>query len=322
MRGILILCLLAQFLIGRAQAGEAAAPTLPMPPGVKAIQAPGIQNLFTLGPNIFSGSAPEGDDGFAALARLGIKTIISVDGTTPDVDLAHKYKMRYVHLPHGYDGISSETQAQLVRAKEMAHGPVFIHCHHGKHRGPAAAAVVCMAEYGWTHEQAEAWLRAAGTATNYVGLYKTVRDFKKPTGAQLHALPGHFPEVVVVSGLTETMVEIDGRFDNLKAIRAAGYIAPNEHPDLAPANEAVILYEHFREAQRLPEAGKHGTNFLARLQAAEAEAHMAESLLHKFAQEPKPETRAQLDKTFDAMAKTCAACHQKYRDPAGIKSRP
>lgn len=31
--------------------------------------------------------------------------------------------------------------------------------------------------------------------------------------------------------------------------------------------------------------------------------------------------RLQLDKTFDAMAKTCSSCNKAHRDPSGIKTR-
>jgi protein tyrosine phosphatase (PTP) superfamily phosphohydrolase (DUF442 family) len=299
------------------------APTVskPSPPGVKALEAPGIHNLFAVGTNVFSGSAPEGEEAFAALEKLGVKTIITVDGAKPDVETARKHGIRYVHLPHGYDGISTNLQLRLVKAAETLPGPIYVHCHHGKHRGPTAAAIICMASNGWNSTQAEAWLVAAGTATNYTGLYEVVREFHKPTMEQLRAVPAEFPETAKVSGLVDAMVDIDERWDHLKAVRAAGYQAPKEHPDIQPANEIVILWEHYREAQRLPDAAHHGTDFIDRLKVAETEAKEAERLLRLFAAGPKPELRAQLDKTFDAMSKTCAACHKAHRDPAGIKAR-
>jgi len=131
--------------------------------------------------------------------------------------------MRYVHLPHGYDGISTNLQLQLARAAETLPGPIYVHCHHGKHRGPAAAAIICMANNGWSSDQAETWLVAAGTATNYAGLYQVVRQFQKPTAAQLRSISSDFPETAKVSGLVDAMVDIDNRWDYLKAIRAAAY---------------------------------------------------------------------------------------------------
>ena len=292
-----------------------------LPPGVKAFAVPGLHNVFALGTNVYSGSSPEGNEGFAALAKLGVKTIITVDGAKPAVESARRHGIRYVHLPHGYNGINTSLQLLLAKAAESLPGPIYVHCHQGQHRGPTAAAVICMANDGWTAAQAESWLRTAGTATNYVGLYDVVRGFQRPSVEQLRSTPGTFPEAAKVSGLVDAMVEIDEHWLHLKAIRAADYGVPSQHPDIKPANEAVILWEHYREAQRLPDAAHHGTDFVARLRAAESEAREAEGLLGLFALEPKREIRAQLDKTFDAMAKTCASCHQAYRDSAATKAR-
>jgi hypothetical protein len=285
------------------------------------LEAPGLHHLFALAPDIYSGSSPEGDPAFEALAKLGVKTIITVDGATPDVERARKHGIRYVHLPHGYDGISTNVQQQLVKVATTLPGPFYVHCHHGRHRGPAAAAVLCLATRGWSSVQAEAWLGAAGTATNYTGLYQVVRDFHMPTTEQLDRLPAEFPETAKVSGLVDAMVGIDERWEHLKAVRASGYQAPNDHPDIQPANEAVILWEHYREAQRLADAAHHGTAFIERLKSAETEAREAERLLRAFAATPAAGIRDQLDRSFDAMAKTCASCHKAYRDVAGIKAR-
>jgi protein tyrosine phosphatase (PTP) superfamily phosphohydrolase (DUF442 family) len=291
------------------------------PPGVKPLEAPAIHNLFALGTNIFSGSTPEGAEGYEALAKLGVKTIISVDGAAPDAEAARKLGMRYVHLPHGYDGISTNLQLLLAKAGRELSGPIYVHCHHGKHRGPAAAAVICMADQGWSKSQAEAFLVAAGTATNYVGLYEVVREFQLPTIEQLMALPANFPEKAQVSGLTDSMVGVDERWENLKEVRAAGYLVPKDHPDIQPANETVILSEHYREAQRLPDVIAKGTDMVGRFKTAETEAKEAERLLRRFGAGGNAELKAQLDQAFDAMAKSCSTCHKAHRDPAGIKSK-
>jgi hypothetical protein len=301
-------------VLGPARGEDSRRAAVPLPSSVRAIEARGLQNVFAAGTNVFSGNSPESDDGFAALAKLGVKTIISVDGARPDVEAARKHGLRYVHLPHGYDGISKSLQLQLAKAGESLAGPIYVHCHHGKHRGPAAAAIICMASQGWTPTQAEAWLIAAGTATNYAGLYDAVRGFSKPNVEEMRSVPNEFPETAKVSGLVDAMVGIDERWEHLKAVRTANYSTPTKHPDIKPANEAIILWEHFREAQRLSDAARHGTNFIERLKAAEAEATETERLLRVFAAGPRPEIRQQLDRSFDSMGKSCASCHKAYRD--------
>jgi hypothetical protein len=291
------------------------------PPGVKPLEAPGIHNLFALGTNVFSGSTPEGAEGYEALAKLGVKTIISVDGAAPDAEAARKLGIRYVHLPHGYDGISTNLQLLLAKAGHELSGPIYVHCHHRKHRGPTAAAVICMADQNWSKAQAEGFLKAAGTATNYVGLHEVVREFKSPTSEQLRALPANFPEKAQVSVLTDAMVGVDERWENLKLVRAAGYLVPKDHPDIQPANETVILGEHYREAQRLPDVIAKGADMVERFKSAEAEAKEAERLLRRFGSGGNAELKTPLDKAFDAMAKSCSTCHKAHRDPAGIKSK-
>ena len=286
----------------------------PAPPGVKAVEAPGLHNVFTLGTIVISGSSPEGPQSFETLSALGVKTIITVDGAKPNVELARQFGMRYVHLPHGYDGIRPNLQLQLAKAGQSLPGPIYVHCHHGKHRGPTAAAILCMASNGWTPEQAETWLSVAGTATNYTGLYATVRRFKQPSPAQLSELSAEFVETAPVSGLIEAMVNVDERWEHLRAVQAAGYRPPKEHPDIDPADEAVILWEQYREAQRLPDAARHGMDFIERLEHAEIQAKEAERLLRIFGTEPQRAVREQLDRTFTAMGKSCATCHKSYRD--------
>ncbi len=53
------------------------------PTPARSLSAPGLPNFFAVGTNLFSGGQPEGDAAFAELARLGVKTIVSVDGAKP-----------------------------------------------------------------------------------------------------------------------------------------------------------------------------------------------------------------------------------------------
>jgi hypothetical protein len=302
---ILILAVMAALMLFSARASD---------PPFTRLELPGVQNLFSLGANIFSGSAPEGDEGFATLEKLGIKTIITVDGMKPDVERAHQHGMRYIHVPHGYDGIPTNVQAQLVKAAEVSAAPIFIHCHHGQHRGPAAAAIICMAEENWATARAEAWLAAAGTSTDYDGLFKSVREFKKPSTDEFRKIPAEFPETKEVSGLVDAMVAIDQTFDRMKSMRKAGYKATTADPDANAAHEMTILFEHFLEAQRLPEAQKRGPEFMAKLAAAEQFAKEARAAYQKYKVQRDDEGLKTLDAALDSTAKQCSDCHRAYRD--------
>lgn len=274
--------------------------------GPSCVALPGIENAFRLGPDLYSGAQPEGTAGFAALRELGVRTLISVDGATPDVEAARAAGLRYIHLPIGYDGISEDRAAQLVRAVSDSPGPVFIHCHHGKHRGPAAAALCARAAEGWTPDRARDWLVRAGTSADYAGLYASV-DLPLPDAARIDAVED-LPEKSPVPGLVESMVAIDGTWDRLKAIERAGWRPPVDRPDLDPPHEALQLVEHFREAARLPDSLTRGGDFLEMLRAAERRAGDLERSLRSGG----PAT--DLAAASREVGRSCVDCHKRDRD--------
>ena len=128
--GALLPAILGGIFVARAQIASApaeAGQTNAAPGSIRALHAPGLENFFQLTDTIYSGSAPEGDAGFQSLKDRGIKTIITVDGAKPDVELAKKYGLRYVHLPIGYDGVPEAQAMRMVKAAESLPGPVYIH---------------------------------------------------------------------------------------------------------------------------------------------------------------------------------------------------
>jgi hypothetical protein len=149
--------------------------------------------------------------------------------------------MRYVHLPIGYDGLSEEEAAGIARAIRDLPKPVYMHCFHGKHRSPAAAAVamICLGEI--TSDEGLALLTQAGTSPRYAGLWDAVRAARPLDAAVIDAAPADFPERFEVSGLVAAMVRIDRTFDHLEEARSAGWQPPPDHPDLVPQREADML---------------------------------------------------------------------------------
>ena len=153
---------------------ENAAPTAsqPLPQTDKLpqrLEVKHLPNAIKLHERVVSGGQPDGEAAFVELRDFGIKTVISVDGVKPDIALAEKYGMRYVHLPHGYNGISDDRVAELAKAVRDFEGPIYIHCHHGKHRSPTAATVACVANGLLDPQGATSILAFAGTSENYQG---------------------------------------------------------------------------------------------------------------------------------------------------------
>ena len=274
---------------------------------VRPVRLTGVENAYQLTSDIYSGSQPEGDAAFAALAGAGVRTVLSVDGARPEVEAARRHGLRYVHLPIGYDGVPDAVALRLARVMRELPGPVYVHCHHGKHRGPTAAALLCEWSAGWSPEQAVAWLRQAGTSSEYPGLYRSVeRTSAAASPSAPDAAP--LPEVTPPTGLVETMVALDRRLDELQRCRQAGWRAPTDHPDLAPLAVATLAHELLGELGRTDETRSRPAGYrglLARSEEAARDLH--EALREAAALNPRANT------ALEALAASCKACHREYR---------
>src|SRR5690606_18255679 len=91
-------------------AGEENLTSAKAPKSETVASKPAIENIHPLTPQLISGGQPKGDAAFSQLAEMGVKTIVSVDGAKPDLELAKKHGLRYVHIPIGYDGVGAEAQ--------------------------------------------------------------------------------------------------------------------------------------------------------------------------------------------------------------------
>jgi protein tyrosine phosphatase (PTP) superfamily phosphohydrolase (DUF442 family) len=298
---------LLALVVGCGPKPPATVPDMPAPTP-QPLTADGLHNLYRVSDRVYSGSSPDGDAGFASLQALGVKTVISVDGAIPDATAAGRHGLRYVHLPIGYDGIPSERATLLAKAVRDLPGPVYVHCHHGKHRGPAACAVIQLTlDPAWTPEQAEGWLKAAGTDPKYTGLTAIPHQYRPPSKSALDSATADFPTVATVPDLVRLMVDVDARWVHLKEIKAAGWKSPKDHPDLDPPHEAVILAELYREAARHADSTARGKEFVALLGEGEAAAKELEAALRK------GDTSA-AGSAFSRSQAACAKCHEKHRD--------
>jgi protein tyrosine phosphatase (PTP) superfamily phosphohydrolase (DUF442 family) len=279
---------------------------------VRLPDTPGLQNVLRITDKLISGSVPEGDTGFQTLQKLGVKTIITVDGAKPEVERAKKFGMRYVHLPIGYDGVPAEEGLRLAKAVRDLPGLIYIHCHYGKHRSPAAAAVIklCLDDK-CTVTHALELMKLAGTDPKYIGLYGSLKELRRPPSNDLDKVSSDFPEIAPTGGIVQQMVGIDVCWDHLKLIEAARWTIPKNHPDLDPAHEAVLLSEHFVELSRATEIQKRPQAFLDMLHQAEKETKQLESALRL---EVGTARLAGANQFFKASQASCTRCHAQYRD--------
>jgi hypothetical protein len=262
---------------------------------------------------VISGGAPEGEAAFRELSSLGVQTIVSVDGARPDLALAEKHGMRYVHIPHGYDGISEERGIELAKAVRDLPGPIYIHCHHGKHRSPAAAAVACVGAGLLPPDAALAVLRTAGTSDHYLGLYQAALRARRIDDSVMDAADAEFPATAELPPMAKAMVAIEHVYDRLKAIERAGWTTPAEEPDLDPPHEALLLREQFTELLRADGARQASRPFRDWLRESESSALELEDALRG---NPKGRAAdaATVSRVFGKITQHCTKCHAEFRD--------
>lgn len=284
-------------------------------PDIKAyplpINADAIENLYRVTPELFSGGQPQNDAGFAHLQKLGIKTIISVDGITPDVATAKRFGMGYVHLPVQYKGIERDDALIIAKAAKTLERPVFIHCHHGKHRGPTAVAMTAMVTEGWSKEQAQKWLTTAGTSPHYEGLYASVARLWLPSKEAFDRVPTDFPQTQKLERFTASMARIGELHEHLKSFQANNYKPLEKHPDLSPTHEALMLNEAFREANRSYQV-KH--LFLDEMADAVTTTKQLHTALVQFDTTKDVQHVRTANQLMIKLGQSCKVCHKWNRD--------
>ena len=304
-RGRLLL-LTASALLGlRLPAADLAPPSAERPefPVVIGDKSSPLHNLIQVSQRLYSGSEPQGTEAFARLKALGITTILSVDGAPTDVEAAREFGIRYVHIPIGYDGISTDEAAAMTRVMRESQGQVYVHCHHGKHRGPAAAAVCAIADGTMRPGEGQVLLKLAQTSPDYAGLYRDVADFRPlPDDAELPMLV----ERAETEPIIAAMARIGRLHDELQAMQTQGWKPNAEHADRLPDQVAILLMEELRESGRNL-SRSYGDDFAAVMRECETAANAVAAQL-------RAGHKAAADASLKSAQASCSACHKNYRN--------
>ena len=130
----------------------------PPPPAAVDLTRIGIDNFGRVNTIYYRGAEPA-DSQYAALAKLGIKTVVDLRGS--DVDpgdrrLVEIAGMRYTQIPMTtHEAPTSEmVDVFLKTVNEPANQPVYVHCVGGRHRTGVMTAIYRMSHDGWSSEQA------------------------------------------------------------------------------------------------------------------------------------------------------------------------
>ena len=268
-----------------------------------------VPNLVLVHRDVYSGGQPEGEDAFQELHSMGVQTIISVDGVTPDIANAELHHMRYVHLPHGYDGISDSRVMELAKAVRDLPKPIYIHCHLGRHRSPTAASAACVTAGLISETDARAVLEIAGTGKNYVGLFATVDRAKYDPARDWAKIQADFQPIASIPPIARSMVSIEHYWSRIQTAMNSGSIKDALLEDALRPEDSdhnrLMLRELYVELNRDERAikdiafSKYLTDGIAIIDSMNLQDKEAMTLLEH----------------------NCKACHQLYRDVPNVKAR-
>ncbi|MCA9271569.1 MAG: hypothetical protein KDA31_00850 [Phycisphaerales bacterium] len=255
---------------------------------------------------VLSGSLPHGDAGFETLAELGVKTVISVDAARPELEKAEANGLRYIHIPIKYSGITEEQRTAIALALAQSEGTVYVHCHHGKHRGPAAAAIGLIGIGACTPEDGRKLMERAGTSASYTGLWDDVAHAGTLTDAEMVRASPMIVEYARIEGLPAIMAEMDRVYDHLAVLSKNDWQAPENHPDLSAESEAGQLTDLFRTIladSSMPVPDETYAGYMT--EAAQLATTLETQILGN--------QSAEAVITIEQLKATCSACHKSYR---------
>ena len=284
--------------------GPLAMPGLSEP---KPANLPGLHNIVAYADGVWTGAVPEGDEGFATLEALGIRTVVSVDGAVPDVESAKRHGIHYVHLPISYDTVSQERQTQLAQVLANTNGPVYMHCHHGKHRSAAAVGAAAVVAGKTQPEAAVLRMKVSGTAPAYEGLWSAVRNARPAEASTLKADVATFPSIATVSGMVAAMAEIDLVNDLVKTAKENQWQPPSFHPDLIAQKETRRLRDLCAGLKKDSESQAMDAGYQKLLDRSIQEATDLDEAVRNG-------DTAKANALFDSLGKSCKECHKPYRD--------
>ena len=269
-----------------------------------------LLNAIQVQPQIISGALPDQEASFAELQALGVKTILSVDGMRPDVPMAKKFGMRYVHLPNGYDGIPPDRVLELAKAIRDLPKPIYVHCHHGKHRSPAAVAAACRTLGLITPEQALDTLKIAGTNPGFRGLFESVRQSQPAANSILDSMKLEFQEISPIPPMAEMMVSIDLAMSELIAAKKKNWPKWDKS-----ATDALMLKEHMVELGRLEDSQARGKEFQQLLHESVLLSGSLESELRRaYNGQVAADSGIKSSSLLARVEDNCVRCHEQFRN--------
>jgi tyrosine-protein phosphatase SIW14 len=149
----------------------------------------GVHNFHEVNEHVYRGAQPN-KGGFAALAKLGVKTVIDLRGEKSEREVVEGAGMRYVRLAwSGYKApAGDQVSTVLALLDDSSAWPVFVHCRRGADRTGTAIACYRISHDHWTNQQALAEAKTFGMSSTEILMQHFILQFGGPA-PQLAAAP-------------------------------------------------------------------------------------------------------------------------------------
>src|SRR5215212_6185257 len=165
-----------------------------------------IKNFGQMDERFYRGAQPKQED-YAALAALGIKTVIDLreDPMPYEKPTVESLGMRYVNIAVVDKEAPQEAQiAEFLKlASDPETGKFYVHCAGGRHRTGIMGAVYRFNFYGWNYDQVYAEMKQFDFYSSWGhGDFKTfVQDY----ATQMRSRPAHATATAARTGSAEAI---------------------------------------------------------------------------------------------------------------------
>jgi tyrosine-protein phosphatase SIW14 len=166
--------------------------TLIIPFGLAAAQPAGVPNFHQVNERIYRGAQPT-LEGFQALAKMGIKTIVDLRHEAAQVlgeqRMVEALGMKFLSVPMTMHAPNDEQVSRVLQELNSSAGAVFVHCQGGRDRTGTVIACYRKTHDGWDSQRAIDEANLDGMRRD-AGMKKYVRKFSRDQTKALANAPG------------------------------------------------------------------------------------------------------------------------------------
>ncbi len=150
-----------------------------IPFALAAAEPVGVPNFHQVNDRIYRGAQPSAE-GFEALAKMGIKTVIDLRREEPQIrteqGIVEGLGMKFLSVPMSMGAPSDEQISRVMHELNSNGEPVFVHCHGGRDRTGTVIACYRKTHDAWESDKALTEANLDGMKRD-AGMRKYVRKF-------------------------------------------------------------------------------------------------------------------------------------------------